>query len=439
MRPPRGFSLKVTATKLMEFRSAKSGAVAMIFGLAFIPLMLALGASIDYARAARARAQLQEAGDAAAVAVAAHASLSQSAHQNIAQSVALANLSAIGWTATPNVTESEPSGNYQVTVTASLPTAFMRLAHINSVPLSTTSVAAYSSPSGGTTTTTTTAANVCVLALSKTATQAFLANSGAVINAPNCEVDVASTANPAAIFNSGASFTLNSFCIAGSSIINNGATFTNGSSVLKTSCTTASDPFAGKLPSVSVGSCTVSNQNYSGSVTLSPGVYCGSFNFNGSSGTVTLSPGLYVFKGVTWNLNSGWSMVGSGVTLYFADSSYLQFNGAAAVTLTAPTTGTYANILMFEASGLSASSFTINGSSASPDSLAGLIYLPSRNVTFNSGASVNAAAITMVVNTLIMDGVTWNLTASSFGISSASSTVTTTKTTSQPAFAHLIR
>jgi len=208
--------------------------------------------------------------------------------------------------------------------------------------------------------------------------------------------------------------------------------------VFQTGCTTASDPFAGKLPTVSVGSCTVSNQNYSGSVTLSPGVYCGNFNFNGS-GSVTLSPGLYIFKGVSWNLNSSWSMRGSGVTLYFADSSYLQFNGAANVSLTAPTTGTYANILMFEAAGLSTSSFTINGSATTPDCLIGLIYLPSRNLTLNSGASANSASITMVVNTLIMDGVTWNIAASSFGIPSASSTVTTTTTVNTPAVPHLVQ
>ena len=34
-----------------------------------------------------------------------------------------------------------------------------------------------------------------------------------------------------------------------------------------------------------------SNQNYSGANTLSPGVYCGTFNFNGT-GSLTLNPGL---------------------------------------------------------------------------------------------------------------------------------------------------
>ncbi len=427
-----GVAARAAADELRAFQRAESGAVAIILALALLPIFLMLGVTVDYSRATNARTRMQDAADAGAVAAANLSAGTQAQRQSAAQTMALASLGPLASQINATVAESEQTpGQYKVTVTGGLNTAVMQLAHVETIALGTSAVA-MNTVGGGTTTTTTTTTtpvNVCLLVLAKSTSQAFLANSGAKINAPNCEVDVASMANTAAMLDSGASFNVNNFCVASTSVTNNGATITPA---LKTGCTAASDTIAGTLPTVTVGSCTVSNQNYSGNVTLSPGVYCGNFNFNGS-GSLTLNPGLYIFKGVSWNLNSSWSMTGSGVTLYFADTSYLQFNGAANVTLTAPTTGTYANILMYEAPNLSTSSFTINGGAATPDGLAGLIYLPSRNVTFNSGASVNSAAITMVVNTLIMDGVTWNWTASPFGIASASSSTTTTSTTTTTA------
>ncbi|HEY8162745.1 MAG TPA: pilus assembly protein TadG-related protein [Methylocystis sp.] len=434
-------------TVLKRFVRDDAGIASVIFGLVIIPLVFMAGAALDYSRAASSKSRLQAAADAAAISAAQNSGLAQAARQQIATNSVLTNLGSLASTLNPKVVETESAGQYRVTVTASQPTTLMQIARLNAVALSVSAAATNSVPGASststTTTTTSTPVNVCMLALSKTASQAFLGNSGATINAPNCEVDVASTASPAAMLNSGVNFTVNNFCVAGVNITNNGATITNGStSVLKTGCATASDPFASSLPTVTVGACTFSNQNYNGSVTLSPGVYCGGFNFNGT-GTVTLSPGLYIFKGVSWNLNSGWTMTGSGVTLYFADSSYLQFNSNAQVSLSAPTSGTYANILMFEKPGLPTSSFTVNGSSASPDCLTGLIYLPSRNITFNSGASVNSAAITVVMNTVIMNGVTWNLTSSAYTIPSATSsttkTTTTTSTTTTPNVARLVQ
>jgi hypothetical protein len=66
----------------------------------------------------------------------------------------------------------------------------------------------------------------------------------------------------------------------------------------------------------------------------------------------------------------------------------LQFNGNVTTDISAPTSGTYANILMFEPDPLSSSNLPIDGTSGS--SLQGLLYLPSRNVTINSVSNVSA-------------------------------------------------
>ena len=54
-----------------RFRSAVSGNVIVIFSLALVPLLLGVGASVDYTRASTTRTALQQAADSAALAAAA--------------------------------------------------------------------------------------------------------------------------------------------------------------------------------------------------------------------------------------------------------------------------------------------------------------------------------------------------------------------------------
>ena len=65
------------AKEMTTFLEAKTGAVAMIFALAILPLMLVLGVGIDYQRATRARWLMQAAVDAAAITVAKQPSLTR--------------------------------------------------------------------------------------------------------------------------------------------------------------------------------------------------------------------------------------------------------------------------------------------------------------------------------------------------------------------------
>ena len=125
-------------------------------------------------------------------------------------------------------------------------------------------------------------------------------------------------------------------------------------------------------------------------------------------------------------------MTGTGVTIYFADTGYTQFNSGSTVTLSAPTTavtGTApqpANVLFFEKPGLSQSSFAFDTSTYN---FTGVIHLPSRNLTFNAGANVTSSSFLLVVNTLIFDSVTWNLTTGTSLASNGSGTTSTTTTT----------
>ena len=398
--------------RLPKFIRELSGSVALVFGLAALPLMLMTGAALDYQRATQVKSRLQAAVDAGALSAVAKTSLNASARLQLAKSTISANLGAMSnLVASNNITATESTtGGFSVSViaSASVPTTVMKLAHINTL---TVSAKATAQNSVGTN-----SGKVCILALSPTLSPGFLANANAAVNAPTCEIHVASTGNPAATFNSGNVFNVTKLCVAGTQILNNAGSIP----ALQTGCSVASDPFAATLPAVTVGACTVSNQNYAGNVTISPGVYCGAFNFNGAGSTVTLNPGLYIFKGTNWNLNSGWRLNGSGVTFYFADqNSYVQINGGAIATLSAPTTGTYADILIFEPTGLPKTSFTVNGGST--HSFQGLVYLPSRNITFNDMANATSESMTIVVNSIILNTLTWNLQSSARVIPAAGS------------------
>ena len=125
-------------------------------------------------------------------------------------------------------------------------------------------------------------------------------------------------------------------------------------------------------------------------------------------------------------------MTGSGVTIYFADSSGIQFNSGMNLSLTAPTTGTYAGILIYENDSTSGSqnysaNFVFDDSLS--ETLSGLIYLPKRNLTFNSTSNETTPAITVVASTAIFDTVNWSLTPNTIKEITRSSTTGSTTTT----------
>lgn len=384
---------------LHRFLGDRRGMLVPLFGLSLIPAIGLAGAVLDYSRAMTNRMKLQQAVDAAAVAGLSASSDRDSAASRIFGAVfqTPTGMTLRGPTFTPNA-----DGTYTVAATLSVPTTLSSVLGRSSLDVGGTATAARSAGTTTTTTTTAPTASICVLLLSTSASQSLLVNGGAKVNAKLCEIHVHSTANPAAIFNGGVVLDVKRVCVKGSRVIQNNGTVSG----LETNCPAVADPFAGTMPPPPSTSCNYSNQNYNGgSIILNPGVYCGHFNFNGSP-IVTFNPGVYVIKGGSWNVNGG-SWTGNGVTFYFDDDSRIQFNSGMTTNLTPPSSGTYANILFYEKAGLSPSQFILNDERG--QNLKGLIYLPSRNVIFNSGSVLWSHAITMVFNTLILNATTWNL------------------------------
>jgi Flp pilus assembly protein TadG len=401
--PKTSFFLGATVRRLRALIADRRGNIALIGAIAAVPMVVATGVTIDYVRASGARADLQTAIDAAVLAGARDAT---AAWTTVATTTLDAALS--GGAGAPTVKSrsftKNAAGEYVGTVTASLATSFTQLIGISSIELGATATAVVKTASD----------NVCILLNDTAASPGLLLNSGASFNAPNCQVHVKSTGSPSATFNAGTTLSTKKICLAGSAVTDNGGSHPN----LTKSCTTASDPFAGTLPTPASSVCSQTSMNVNGgTVTFYPGVYCGGVNLNNGP-TVNFQPGVYVIKGGNINANGG-KWTGTGVTFYFVDTSYIQFNGSVTLNLTAPTSGTYADILMYEANGLSKSSFSINATNGA--TLEGLIWLPSRNLTLNAGASVTSNKLTMVLNTLIANQVSWTLDSSNKTIAASGS------------------
>ncbi|MCB9961149.1 MAG: pilus assembly protein TadG-related protein [Hyphomonas sp.] len=290
------------------------------------------------------------------------------------------------------------------TASAWVPTTFQGLIGRASVKVTVTSEVSATKGTGG--------AQGCIWVVATNKSQALTFNSGADIVSPDCQINVHSTASSAAVFNSGITLDVDKVCVASSSVINNYGTLPP----LETNCTVVPDPFAASIPQPSAGTCTYSNLNISGSTTLNPGTYCGWVNFNtNSTNTITFNPGLYIIKSGGWNVNGGkWR--GTGVSFYYADTSKIQFNSGVDFDVSPPTSGTYENLIFFEKKGLSNSQFVLDDSNGFKTN--GLIWLPSRDTTWNSGSQLRSNAVSMVFNSLILNNVNWDLDA---GVSTGSS------------------
>ncbi|MBL8564152.1 MAG: pilus assembly protein [Hyphomicrobiaceae bacterium] len=381
-----------------DFAFNRQGSIAILFGLLSMVIFGMVGFAIDYTRAVNLETHMSQALDAA---VLAGVRAAESERQQVATNVFNENMGEVPELDISLHFETPASGQFTGTAETAMPAYIAAILGVKTMPVNVASTAATNS-----------SGKVCILVLDKTATQSFLVNSGAKIDAPACEIHVHSQGSPAAIFNSGSSLDTKRICIKGSTIIDNGGFHPN----TKTSCDPAADPYVGRFPVPANATCDYSNMNYNGrTVHLNPGVYCGWTNFNNQP-NVTFAPGVYVIKNGGWNVNGGtWD--GNGVTFYFADTSKIQFNSAVAARLTPPSSGSYENVIITEKEGLAHSHFVLDDSRGF--NISGLVYLPSRDTIFNSASNIESKDFTLVVNTLILDDTNWKLDSTSTEISSS--------------------
>jgi|HubBroStandDraft_6_1064221.scaffolds.fasta_scaffold174004_1 Flp pilus assembly protein TadG len=240
-------------------------------------------------------------------------------------------------------------------------TWFLRLFDKPSLPVSTSAVALVEDNNP-----------TSIVLLNPSATSSF---NGATINAPNSSILI----NGRATF-SGATVNAKSIGYAGG--VPSGGSFTGSppAPMLPTRDVCAEmagcASMAANPPSTS--SC-MSTGGKIGSVTLNPGCYS-NLDVSGSrGGAVTFNPGIYVLTG-TSNFNKG-VLAGTGVTFYVTETATPPDFSTSGGHLSAPTSGTYSNVLYYQ----------VPANSGNPkfggglNRLSGLIYAPSAsNVSYAS-------------------------------------------------------
>ncbi len=153
-----------------------------------------------------------------------------------------------------------------------------------------------------------------------------------------------------------------------------------------------------------------------GSYTISPGTYC---NFNTENvANLTMSPGLYIVT-TTFSTNSGTTISGSGVTLYLANGAisnsgnYTYVAGGATpygvgngttMNISAPTSGTYANIAIWDGNSSSSSPDTLTFGGGANSTFSGDIYAPNTNVVLGNGTGTSTMSANIIANTIMVVG-----------------------------------
>lgn len=123
------------------FARDRGGNVLMIFGLMVVPVMLSIGAAVDYGRAAQTRTALQTTVDAAALA-AASALLSGGNPAQVAANYVKQRFVHTNYVVSATTTPDANAGAVTVRATTTQPTAVMRLARIDTLPIAVSATAA---------------------------------------------------------------------------------------------------------------------------------------------------------------------------------------------------------------------------------------------------------------------------------------------------------
>ncbi|NTH14249.1 pilus assembly protein [Agrobacterium rhizogenes] len=375
----------------------KNGNFAILTALIVVVIVGAAGGAIDFARALSVRADLQGNLDAAVLAAAREP-----------QGRRLAEAQAFFRAGVSSLAEYDPSatfaldadGNVSGEARASLKTTLLAVLNFDELPVSVraAAIASDGSPAAN--------GSPCILLLNKDQ-NALYVNSGAGIQKTDCEIHAHSAASPAATFTDGGNgLKVAKICIKGAQVAYNNQL----NPKVERGCKVSPDVLASTMPSVSPLGC---DSQLGGHLPdnkavqkLSPGTYYNGLSANGSP-RIEFTPGLYVIKNGAWFFNSGTTLVGTDVTFYFADTSSMHFNGNVNIDLSAPKQGPYKDILIFETPGLAPTDWLFDGNRNAQ--LNGIIYLPSRNIHFNSNFAMNNDRAAIVLDKMSLDGTNWSL------------------------------
>ncbi len=379
----------------INFADDRRGTVSAVFAGILIPSLALVGASVDYARALKAKTHLQAAADAAA---SAGARLPATANQNrMDAALKVFNANA----ANSEIQGSSPTvnaNNSEVTVSASLDVraAFLGLVGFKTLTVNASSTARSQIENGGV---------ACLVALSESSEDGLHLQGINKVSSENCWAWINSTHATAINADGASSGTAQGFCTAGGV---DGAEHFHPTPY--TECSPMADPFYEKFANYSVPTaCDHTDLRLNnGTHTLNPGVYCGDTVLKPQA-IVTFNPGLYVMKGGIFQVQAGAEATGDGVTFFFyGPDTKLDVRGGASIEFKAPTTGDLASFVFVDRKldwyDPSVRESTIQGGGRLK--VEGIIYAPQWKVNISGNGELNdeATFFTMIADTFYMEG-----------------------------------
>jgi Flp pilus assembly protein TadG len=210
--------------------------------------------------------------------------------------------------------------------------------------------------------------NTCVLALDPSGSGAMNLGGSSLVTAVGCSVQVNSSAPSALVVSNNAGLTAKKINVVG------GVSGTTNPTA-NTNVAAMADPLS-YLVEPTASSCVTA----SGSV-LNPGTYCGNTTFSG----VTLNPGVYYIDNGSLSLKQ--SVTGSGVMIFIDGNSSFSVTSGADINLSAPTTGIYRGIAIYQSRQSTASDKIAGGGSINID---GTIYIPKGTLTLVGSTSTSS-------------------------------------------------
>ncbi|MGI9420128.1 MAG: TadG family pilus assembly protein [Geminicoccaceae bacterium] len=223
---------------------------------------------------------------------------------------------------------------------------------------------------------------ICILALEPEKADALGMDIAANIEALNCTVQVNSRDRWAFRIWLGSQFLASGLCVTGNVYVSLLSRVTPEPTI---GCPPQPDPLAGLQPPETAG-CDFSDTILSGHHgILHPGVYCGGLIIDGAS-RVELAAGVYVIKDGPLAIGDSSEVSGDGITFYLTgEKSLIRFHDDSQLTLTAPTDGDLAGILVFQDRNFGGDHIW---DSNAPTTLHGTVYLPEGRLLSESSNAI---------------------------------------------------
>lgn len=385
----------------VRFVDDPSGAAAVVFGVAGVAAVMAVGAAFTYAQAIETRVRAQRSIDAAVLAgVLLPEGAKPQERVDAATRAYLSNLKSgaqrswAGTAAKFDVATSTPK--FTVSGTTVSGDAVVRLKNAfpivggELIPVAVSAAARkrQSMP-------------LCVLGLNTTAEGAFKQNGGSTFDATNCAAQFNTTSASGMTQQGHPTARAKAFGVSGQA---QGAGFNPPPT---TGTPPIADPFA-SLPFPPLGPCIDAASRFSKeTVTLDPGTYCGGIDAKAGS-RVTLNPGVYIVKDGNLTIQSGSTVRGSEVMIAFTGEAgnwpaTLIMLGGSSMDVTSPVVGPYAGVQFFAArekySKMGWPAIGGSGGAAATLSYDGVMYFPTQDVWIYGGSVVRGKSPTVAIIT----------------------------------------